>query len=187
VSVLSVVHLLLASGLVVWLACGSAQAQTASAPATTQSAPKVDPDQLPISLDRIQGRLEKTPALNLHLMRPVFRAEVVQKRSDWFRDIDWLGSDVRLPPATAPQWHNEFLNMVTPPEARPYSQALTQNELLQITATSIVQALVTQSLVPKVKAAAQRRREAEARREVDDAIASWKLEHEAPATADTPP
>ena len=141
-------------------------------PAPAQSTP-VNTDQLPISLDRIQQKLEHRPAINLDLIRPNFRAEVIEKRPDWWSDIDWLGEQAHLPQPTTPRWHDDFLNMVTPPQARLYGQS-NNGDLAQLVATSMVQAIVTRALVAKVRNASQNRRKRQAQQEVDDAIAAWQ-------------
>ncbi len=139
--------------------------------------PAVNTDQLPISLDRIQQQLEHRPAINLDLIRPNFRAEVVGKRPQWWSDIDWLGEQAHLPQPTTPRWHDEFLNMVTPPQAQLFGQS-NNGDLAQLVATSMVQAIVTRALVAKVRNASENRHKREAKQEVDDAIAAWQKQQE---------
>lgn len=159
------------------LVVASAAAQTRESPPAEPAPPTVDPDQLPIDVGRIQQQLKQQPAIDLELTRPIFRAEIIERQPKWLGAINWLG-DRPLPPApTMPAWHNEFLNMVTPPQARMWGQSR-DGELLQLAATSIVQALVTQALVSKVRHAAADRRAAEARDEVDAALAAWQRQQE---------
>ena len=159
-----------------WQSTASAAQSSTAPPAPAQSTP-VNTDQLPISLDRIQQKLEHRPAINLDLIRPNFRAEVVEKRPDWWSDIDWLGEQAHLPQPTTPRWHDDFLNMVTPPQARLYGQS-NNGDLAQLVATSMVQAIVTRALVAKVRNASQNRHKRQAQQEVDDAIAAWQRQQE---------
>ncbi len=147
----------------------------------------VDPDELPIDIGRIRRKLEQPPPqVRLDFDRPVFSVEVIQKRPDWVGEIDWLGNEPNVPHPTRPAWHDEFLAMTTPPQARLYGQS-NNLELLQLVATSVVQAALTGALVGKVKSAEEARREAEASREVDEAIAAWKKAREAQQGAESPP
>jgi len=162
----------LATALVVslgWPEIGLAQSTTSAPPPP----PAVDTDQLPISVDRIQEQLEHPPTINLDAVRPNFRAEVIGKRPQWWGDIDWLGEQPRLPQPTTPRWHDDFLNMVTPPQARLYGQS-NNGDLAQLVATSMVQALVTRALVAKVRNASENRHKRQAQQEVDDALAAWQ-------------
>jgi hypothetical protein len=180
--------------LVCLLRCGAAWAQTSGAhpepPATPPpEPPAVNVDALPLSLDRIAEQLEKPPALRLDSMRPTFRVQIFGQRPRWLGDIDWLGAaDGRKPPVGAP-WHDQFLNMVTPPEARGFG-AFEGTDLLQVMATSVAQGLAAETVASAIKTAIRERRERQAKEEVDAAIAAWKKEREAAAaseSADSPP
>jgi hypothetical protein len=158
---------------------GGILAQSTTATPPPPPPPAVDTDQLPISVDRIQKKLEHAPAINMDLIRPNFRADVFGKALQWWTDIDWLGDQPRLPQPSTPRWHDEFLSMVTPPQARLYGQS-NDGELAQLVATSMVQAIVTRALVAKVRNASENRRRREARQEVDDALADWQRQQERP-------
>jgi hypothetical protein len=146
----------------------------------------VNPDKLPIDLRRIRRMLARQPKVRLDFNRPIFSVEVIQKRPDyWVGEIDWLGNERNVPHPTRPAWHDEFLAMTTPPQARLYGQS-NDLDLLQLVATSVVQAALTEALVGKVKSAVKARREAEARREVDEAIAAWKKAREAQQRPEAP-
>jgi hypothetical protein len=168
------VHSLMACVLALTLAC---PALAVAMPRQSPAPSTVDTDQLPVSVDRIQHQLERKPSISLDLIRPTFRTEVIEKRPSWLGEIDWLGDDARLPHPSGPRWHDEFLNMVTPPQARLYGQA-NNGDLLQLVATSVVEAVMTRALVSKVRTAAERRRAREVRQEIDDAIAAWKKDRE---------
>jgi hypothetical protein len=106
----------------------------------------------------------------------VFRVEVIQVRPRWFDvEIDWTDGRRGMPVPTVPQWHSQFLSMVTPPQAQPFG-AFTGTDLLQVMATSLAQGLATQAVTSTVRDVLRERREAEAKREVDEAIARWKRE-----------
>lgn len=137
----------------------------------------VDADRIPVSVERIQEQLQHEPAIDLELLKPVFRVEIVEKRPEWFAEIDWLDRESGSIPAGS-SWHDQFLGMVTPEMARSYG-AFTNSELLQVTATSIAQALASKVIIGRAREAIRRRREEAARREVDEAIARWKREREA--------
>jgi hypothetical protein len=137
----------------------------------------VDVSELPIDVNRIQTQLAQPRDINLDLLRPTFRTSVIERRPRWFDEIDWL-EDVRgMPTPTGPAWHTEFLNMVTPPEARMYG-AYTSSELLQVAATSLLQALAANTVANAIKTAVRNRKEEAAKREVDEAIEQWKQEQE---------
>jgi hypothetical protein len=170
------------------LSCAPAVAQTA-APATAPqqqqlppppSAPTIRVDALPISVDRIAEQLQHPPVLQLAINGPIFRVRIFGARPRWLGDIDWLGvAEGGKPPVGTP-WRDQYLNMVTPPEARSFG-AFTGTDLLQVVATSFAQGAATGAIVGKVKEALHDRRERQAREEVDAAIAAWKKEREAAA------
>ena len=172
---------------IVALACATpagAQQPQPERPSSSPATP-VDVDELPVSVERIQNRLAQPSALSLDLIQPVFRLEVVERRPEWKIEIDWLGTRDGAPVPFGYPWHDQFLAMVTPPEARAFS-AFTGTDLLQILATSLAQGLITQAVAAKIKSAITERRAREAREEVDAAIEAWRREREA-AGQSTPP
>jgi hypothetical protein len=173
--------------LLVLLACGLSVPTLAAQPTPPPPAdpqrpaqpPVVNVDELPISVERIQEGLQREPVLNLIPSRPLFRIEVIEVRPRWFDvEIDWTEGRRGLPTPRTPVWHSEFLGMVTPREAQSFG-AFTGTDLLQVMATSLVQGLATQAVTSTVRNVLRERREAEAKREVDEAIARWKREREA--------
>jgi hypothetical protein len=142
-----------------------------------QAAPPVDVSELPIDLSRIQTKLAQPREINLDLLRPTFRTSVIERRPRWFDEMDWLEEVRGLPAPTSPAWHTEFLNMVTPPEARMYG-AYTNSELVQVAATSLLQAIGANTVANAIKGAVRNRKEEAAKREVDQAIEQWKQELE---------
>lgn len=137
----------------------------------------MDVGELPIDLDRIQSRLAQPREINLDLLRPTFRTSVIERRPRWFDEIDWLEKVRGAPTPTVPATHSEFLNMVTPPEARMYG-AYSSGELAQVAVTSLIQALATNTVSNAIKTAVRNRKAEAARREVDEAIEQWKRERE---------
>jgi hypothetical protein len=179
----------------VWLLAGGsgpflpdAMAQDAGAPqpserdatAEPRPAPTVDVDDLPISIERIQKGLARQPAMTTVPSRPIFRLEVFGEQRRLAGDIDWLDPEHENSAyrPNGPRWHNEFLSMVTPPEARAYG-AFSPGELLQVAVTSLAQALGTRAVVGAVKSATRDRRQRQAEAEVDAAIAAWKAQRQA--------
>jgi hypothetical protein len=156
--------------------------EQAPAQAPQRTAPGVDVDELPISVDRIGRRLSNPSPISLELSQPIFRTEVVESRPTWLGDIEWLpDADARLPVPSGPASHREFLTMVTPQQARPFGQVQGW-DLLQLVASSFAQGVATNMVAGKIKRAAERRRAAEVRAEVDAAIEAWKHERERAAT-----
>ena len=131
-------------------------------------------EELPISVDRIEDDLRTPPAISLESTRPLFRVEIVAPRPRWLPDIDWLGTTERVGPMLPiPSLHDQYLARVTPPEARLYS-AFEGAELFQVMVTSLIQGLMAPKVASALKDAARKRREEEARREVDEAITRWR-------------
>jgi hypothetical protein len=163
-----------------------AAAQPQDSPKTE---PKVDVDELPVSVPRVQRELQRPQTLNLEATEPLFRIEVTADRPRWLTEIDWLGTQDRVGPIVPhPTPHEQFLARVTPQLAQPY-QAFSQGELLQVVITSFLQGLAMKQGVQALKDELRRRREEEARREVDRAIEQWKeqLEQQRKQNANEPP
>jgi len=143
-------------------------------------------DDLPISVSRIGRQLSQPAPISEEITRPIFRLDIVERRAKWFSEIEWLPeTDRRLPTPSGTAWHRQFMDMVTPQTARPFGQ-VTGWDLLQLSATSLVEGMTTKSLAQKIKAASERRRAEEARAEVDAAIEAWKGERDASRKAPDP-
>jgi hypothetical protein len=140
----------------------------------------VNVDALPLSLERIAEQLQQEPVLELTFDGPIFRMQVFGTRPRWLGDIDWLDiADGRRPPAGRP-WNDQFLDMVTPAQARSFG-AFEGTDLLQVLATSYAQGLAARAVTGKISSTLRERRERLAREEVDAAIAEWKRQREAEA------
>jgi hypothetical protein len=122
-----------------------------------------------VSLGRIKAALAHEPVLML-AEPPTFRSGVTEHRPGYF-DLPPLFAPEKAPPTWSAGWHNEFLNMVTPPEFRTW-QAFTNTDLLEVSLTSLAGALAGKA-TQAVKDARQRAREDAARREVDEQLAAF--------------
>jgi hypothetical protein len=151
----------------------STSADTPSAKqAVTQQQPQsetaVDPDELPVSLDRIQRALSHPPAIRVtDGGRPVFRVEVFGKKPN-IEDI--LGPDyLKGPVPNSGMTHQEFLNMVTPKDVQGYA-AFTNAQGLVVAATSVALQWALAKAIQHYKEAHTERAQEAARKEVQDAL-----------------
>ena len=131
--------------------------------------PTVDPKiELPVDLDRIQRALAKTPMLRFDDQnRPVFRVQVF---GDKPTIDDILGPGWQTGPVPyGSMSHQEFLNMVTPTEARGYA-GFTNKEGMTVAATSLALQWTLQKAIRKFKETQNEREREAARREVLDAL-----------------
>lgn len=130
--------------------------------------PERDPEELPVSLSRIQKGLAQPSVLKLELDRPVFRTEVIGHRKFTIEDI--LGPDFARGAANyGGHTHQEFLNMVTPKDVQGYA-AFSNGEALTVAATSFALQWALQRAVQKFKEAQSAREREAARREVAEAL-----------------
>lgn len=156
------------------MALASATAsQSAQQPTPAQQRPeagtvKVDPSDLPVSLDRIQRALAKTPKLTFDQNeKPVFRVEVFGDKPT-IEDI--LGPDfARGPVKYGSMTHQEFLNMVTPKDVQGYA-AFSNEEAATVAATSFLLQWTLQKAIQKFKESQDESARAAARQEVLDAL-----------------
>jgi hypothetical protein len=126
----------------------------ASQPAEGQTA-KVDTDALPVSVDRIQRRLAKTPQIRPSEVTPVFRVEVIGE----LPPIEvLLGPDYAWGKAPGGgMTHQEFL-------------MFTQKEAITVMATSFALKWALQKAIQKYRSATQAREREAARKEVEEAL-----------------
>ena len=111
---------------------------------------------------------------------PMFRVEVQEKLPDV---QDWLGDPKRLQvgPTTGSAYHTEFLDMVTPPEAR---AVFTNSELLQVAATGAAGQLALKAIAGAIREALKNGRTREACHTVRGTLADLNVER---ARAGLPP
>jgi hypothetical protein len=131
----------------------------------------------PYSVEKVRESLARDPVLVTSLEGlPVFRLQIVER---WDRTFD-LPRTFAIPSeprAWSTSWHNEFLGMVTPEEARPYSPMFSSSDQLQLVGSGLVisgLAALATSAVEKWGESRRRGREAAAKREVDEALAAFE-------------
>ena len=142
-------------------------ASSAAEPKPAPQTPQVDP--MPVSVDRIQRALAQTPQIRPSEVTPVFRVEILGK----LPPIEvLLGPDylVGKTPA-AGMTHQEFRDMVTPPEFRGTAM-FTQGEAITVMATSLALQWALQKAIQKFRDATQAREREAARKEVEEALAA---------------
>jgi len=127
-----------------------------------------EPEELPISLDRIQRKLSRPPAIRLQGDRLVFRVEVLGRKPS-IEDI--LGPDyLKGPVPYGSMTHQEFLDIVTPKDVQGYA-AFNNREALTVAATSFALKWALQRAIHKYETAKHEREREAARKEVQDALA----------------
>jgi hypothetical protein len=129
---------------------------------------KVDPADLPVSLDRIQRALANTPMLRFDEKdRPIFRVQVFGDKPT-IEDI--LGPDFAKGPVKyGGMTHQEFLNMVTPKDVQGYA-AFSNTEGATVAATSFALQWTLQKALQKFKETRDERAREAARQEVIAAL-----------------
>lgn len=124
----------------------------------------VDPEDLPVSLDRIQRALAKTPRLEFdESERPVFRVQVFGDKPtiDEILGPDWDKGPVPHGGMT----HQEFLAMVTPKDVQGYA-AFSNEEGMTVAASSFLVQWVLKKAIQEYRQTRDARRRDAARREV---------------------
>jgi hypothetical protein len=131
----------------------------------------LDPEALPVDVDRIQRVLSRPPAITPDTSRLVFRVEVFGRKPT-IDDI--LGPDWRKGPTMAgPMTHQEFLDLVTPKDVQGYA-AFDNKQGMVVAATSFALQWALRQAVQKFEDARTARQKEEARREVDEALAALR-------------
>lgn len=133
-----------------------------------QMAPPAAPEELPVSLDRIQRALSTKPGLELKEEHPVFRLEVLGKKptlEDILGDKFWIG-----PTPYGGMTHQEFLEKVTPKLAQPY-HGFSGTSLLKVTALTLIEQWALKQAIQKFRSALNNVEREAARKEVVDAMA----------------
>lgn len=144
---------------------------SAAGPAPAAAQPQAaEPATLPVSIDRIREALSHEPTIRPNDV-PMYRVEVIGTMPSLEVMLGkefWKGGAARTP-GGAVMTHQEFLNMVTPPEFR--GPALfTPGEALTVAATSVALQWALQKAIAKYKAAKDVRAQEDARREVREAL-----------------
>ncbi len=147
------------------------RSQTTAVPDTAQKmddGSATDPDDLPVSIARIQRALSRPAVLRIKSDRPVFRVEIFGRKPT-IEDI--LGPDyLRGPVPYGGMTHQEFLSMVTPKDVQGYAP-YSNTEGAVVALTSLAQVWALQKAIHKFETAKEEREREAARREVQDALA----------------
>jgi len=131
----------------------------------------VDPDRLPVDIDKIQRALSRPPAISLETKRSVFRVEIFGRKPT-IEDI--LGPDfLRGPVPYGGMTHQEFLNMVTPKDVQGYA-AFDNKQAVTVATTALVLQWALQKAIQKYNDAKEERAREAARREVEEALAELR-------------
>jgi hypothetical protein len=143
----------------------------AAAPESELAASPLDPDDLPVSIEKIQRALARKPAIRVTEQRPVFRIEIFGRKPS-IEEI--LGPDfLRGPVARAGMTHQEFLNMVTPKDVQGYAAFDNkQGAIVAITSFAFQYALA--KAIKKFNEAKKEREREDARQEVAEALAALR-------------
>jgi hypothetical protein len=156
-----------------------ATAPSATAPASAVPAEGQTSD-LPVSLDRIRDALSHQPQIKPDAVQPVFRVEILGRKptlEELLGKEFWKGP-AKPTPGGAVMTHQEFLDMVTPPEFRGMSM-FTQKEAITVVATSVALQWALQKAIHKYDQARTEREREAARKEVQDALAELDKAREA--------
>jgi hypothetical protein len=143
--------------------------------------PAAKPEELPVSLDRIQRALSTKPALELKEQHPVFRLEVFGRKptiEDILGEKFWIG-----PVPYGGMTHQEFLEMTTPKLAQPYA-GFTGGYLLAEVALSLAEQWALKSAIRKFRTAMSDHEREAARKEVMEALAALEKARRAAGLSD---
>jgi hypothetical protein len=161
---------------------GAVQSQPPK-PAATESeeAGQSTPGDLGVSLDRVKFALAQAalPRLKIVPDAPTFRVQIVEKRPF---SLPSFRESLKIPRQWVPSGgtaNYEFMNMVTPPLARPYA-AFNSGELAQVVATSLISSLIMYGLKQAAGRVYDQYRdsvEARTREEVRQELEEFLLQH----------
>lgn len=131
-------------------------------------AAKIDPAALPVSLDRIQRALARTPRLKFDDQeQPDFRVDVFGE-TPTIEDI--LGPEFsKRPVPHGSMTHQEFLNLVTPKDVQGYA-AFSNEQAATVAATSFLFQWTLQKAIQKYHETRDERARVAARQEVLEAL-----------------
>lgn len=154
----------------------AAQSSSPPAPTSAQAPQQPAAEPLPVSIERIQRVLSQPQTIDPDGVS-IFRVEVFGQKpnlEDYLGKEFWKGSA----PGAAAMSHQDFLAMVTPPEARGMA-VYSQGEAIGLIAMSVVAQWALDKLLQRLEKAMQKAHNArkirareEARREVQQALAA---------------
>ena len=140
-------------------------------PASDPASSVINPDLLPIDIDKIQRAVTRPQAIKLETQRSVFRIEIFGRKPT-IEDI--LGRDfLRGPVPYGGMTHQEFLNMVTPKDVQGYA-AFSNGQAITVAATSLALQWALQKAIQKYNDAREDRAREAAKREVEEALAELR-------------
>ena len=145
-----------------------ASAPQASAPTTAEATP-VLPDDLPVSLARIQRALASPAAIQLREEHPVFRLEIFgrqQSIEDLLGEKFWLG-----PAPYGGMTHADFMNMVTP-QLNQSMAGFSGKYLVAQTGLTLLEMWAVKAAIKKFRNASDEHERDLARKEVLEALAA---------------
>jgi hypothetical protein len=161
------------------LAAGSVQQGTSNAKPATEAKPasqagQAEPNDLPVSLERIQKKLARDPAIKVDILPvetesglPTYRVQVDAPKLT-IEQI--LGPDyLRGPVPYGGMTHQEFLDMVTPTDVKGYA-AFTNKEGVTVALTSLALQWALKTAIQEFREARDERAKEAARKEVQDAL-----------------
>jgi hypothetical protein len=160
---------------------GPAQSQQPEPATKSQDAGQPTPGDLGVSLERVKFALGQAAPLRLRIVpdAPTFRVQVIEKRPF---SLPSFRETLKIPRQPIPSGgiaNYEFMNMVTPPQARPYG-AFNSGELAQVAATSLISSLIMYGLKQAAGYAFDQYRqsvEARTREEVRHELEEFLIEH----------
>ncbi len=156
----------------------SGQTSSAGVPASSQpdAGPAPSP-QLPVSLDKIRGALERPPPGQLFRgvdEKPTFRIEILERQriEELLSTLDFKSGPT--PPGGVYGYEQQrvMFPSVDYPLAQPYA-AFSQGQLLTILFENAIGKYIVDRAGSSIKKAIHERSEATVRREVDEAIAEY--------------
>ena len=141
---------------------------------TTPAAPgtaAIDPDALPVNVDRIQRILSHPPAIKPDSLKAVFRIEIFGRKPTI---TEILGPDfLKGPTPAGAMTHQEFLDLVTPDDVRGYA-AFDNKQGMIVAATSFALQWAVRQAWQKFEDAKTERQKEAARKEVETALAALR-------------
>jgi len=168
------------TALILALLIGAGAVEAAPSPQTDGAAqqsngarPTVDPDALPIDIEKIQRALARQPAIVIgddvvtENGLPTFRVRIEAEAPSIY---EILGPDyLRGPVEAGAMTHQEFLNMVTPKEVQGYA-AFSNGQAATVAITSFAMQWALKTALEKFHEARDARAKAAARKEVQEAL-----------------
>jgi hypothetical protein len=166
----SLIVLLLGAALPAWAQQENGEPNGRDTAADNPSA-TLDPDDLPVDIDKIQRRLSRPPAIRPESTRQVFRVQVFGRNPtiDEILGPEWRKGPTPLGAMT----HQEFLNIVTPKDVQGYA-AFDNKQGMVVAATSFALQWALQAAIKKLDDAKSQRQKEAAEQEVREALAALR-------------